>query len=79
MEIKLTHSEDHYEFKLANIQLSDIEDLVKRKVIEYDHKAKSTENKFGREFKLKTLSLEHMPLFLRNNFNKYSEWFDVEK
>ena len=79
MEIKLTHSEDHYEFKLANIQLSDIEDLVKRKVIEYDHKAKTTENKFGREFKLKTLSLEHMPLFLRNNFNKYSEWFDVEK
>ena len=49
MEIKLTHSEDHYEFKLANIKLSDIEDLVKRKVIEYDHKAKTTENKFGRE------------------------------
>mgnify|MGYP000642063629 CR=1 FL=1 len=30
MEIKLTNSEDHYEFKLAKIKLSDIEDLVKR-------------------------------------------------
>ena len=79
IEIKLTNSEDHYEFKLAKIELSDIEDLVKRKVIEYDHKAKTTESKFGKEFKLKTLPMEHMPLFLRKNVKKYLEWFDLEK
>ena len=75
MEIKLTNSEDHHEFKLAKIKLSYIEDLVKRKVIEYDHKAKTTDYKFGKEFKLKTLPMEYMPLFLRQNVNKYSEWF----
>lgn len=79
IEIKLTNSEDHYEFKLAKIKLSDIEDLVKRKVIEYDHKAKSSDYKFAKEFKLKTLSIDDMPLFLRQNVNKYSEWFDFEK
>ena len=79
MEIKLTNSEDHHEFKLAKIKLSDIEDLVKRKVIEYDHKAKTTDYKFGKEFKLKTLPMEYMPLFLRQNVNKYSEWFDFDK
>ena len=79
MEIKLTNSEDHYEFKLSKIKLSNIEDFVKRKVIEYDHKAKTTDYKFGKEFKLKTLPIEYMPLFLRKNVNKYSEWFDFEK
>ena len=79
MEIKLTNSEDHYEFKLAKIKLSYIEDLVKRKVIEYDHKAKTTDYKFGKEFKLKTLPMEYMPLFLRQNVNKYSKWFDFER
>ena len=79
MQIKLTNSEDHYEFKLEKIKLSYIEDLVKRKVIEYDHKAKTTDYKFGKEFKLKTLPMEYMPLFLRQNVNKYSEWFDFEK
>ena len=79
IEIKLTNSEDHYEFKLAKIKLSDIEDSVKRKVIEYDHKAKTTDYKFAKEFKLKTLSMNYMPSFLRQNVNKYSEWFDFEK
>ena len=79
IETKLTNSEDHYEFKLAKKELSDIEDLVKRKVIEYDHRAKTSDYKFGNEFKLKTVSIKGMPPFLRNNVNKYSEWFDFEK
>ena len=43
---KLTNSEDHQEFKEAGKKISDIEDLVKRKVILYDHKAKSSDFKF---------------------------------
>ena len=79
IQIKLTNSEDHFEYKLAGKQLSDIEDLVKRKVIIYDHKAKTADYKFSKEFELKTLSMEYMPLFLRKNLNKYNEWFDFEK
>ena len=79
IEIKLTHSEDHYEYKLARKNLPSIEDLIKRKVITYDHKAKSSDYKFSKEFKLKTLPIDEMPLFLRKNKDKYTQWFDLEK
>ena len=79
IEIKLLNQEHHDEYKLARGNLPSITDLVKRKAIIYDHKAKSTDYKFSKEFKLKTLSIEHMPLFLQKNVNKYSEWFDFEK
>tara|TARA_Y100000590_G_scaffold469582_1_gene658386 strand:- start:499 stop:1401 length:903 start_codon:yes stop_codon:yes gene_type:complete len=79
IEIKLQNSEHHDEYKLAKQNLPNVEDLIKRKVITYDHKAKTSDYKFANEFKLKTLSLDFMPLFLKNNVNKYSEWFDFEK
>lgn len=79
IEIKLLNQEHHDEYKLFKKNLPTPEDLVKRKIIVYDHKANSTENKYTKEFKLKTVSLNNMPLFLRNNTDKYKEWFDFEK
>jgi len=79
IKIKLLNQEHHDEYRLAKKNLPKIEDLVKRKSIIYDHKAKSEDYKFSKEFKLKTLSINHMPLFLKNNMNKYIEWFDFEK
>ena len=76
---KLTNSEDHQEFKDAGKNISDIEDLVKRKVILYDHKAKTSEFKFGKEFKLETISLESMPEYIKNNKDQFKEWIDVNK
>ena len=78
IEIKLQNSEHHDEYKYARKNLPKIEDLIKRKVITYDHKAKTSDYKFANEFKLKTLSMDYMPLFLKNSVNKYSEWFDFE-
>ena len=48
-------------------------------MIEYDHKAKSTGYKFGSEFKLKTLPIDQMPIFLKKNVDKYKDWFDFDK
>ena len=79
IEIKLFNQEHHDEYRLARKNLPKIEDLVKRKTIIYDHKAKSSDYKFSKEFKLKTLSMNQMPLFLKQNVNKYTEWFDFEK
>jgi len=78
IEKKLLNQEHHDEYKLAKEDLPKIEDLIKRKSIIYDHKAKSTDYKFSKEFKLKTLSIDKMPLFLIENIDKYSEWFDYE-
>jgi len=79
IEIKLQNSEHHDEYKLAKQDLPNIDDLIRRKVITYDHKAKTSDYKFSNEFRLKTLSMDYMPLFLSKNVNKYSEWFDFEK
>jgi len=76
IEIKLLNQEHHDEYKLAKKNLPNIAELVKRKSIIYDHKAKSKDYKFSKEFKLKTLSIDQMPLFLKENIDKYSEWFD---
>ena len=78
IEIKLLNQEHHDEYKLAKDNLPNIADLVKRKTIVYDHKAKSKDYKYSREFKLKTLSIDHMPQYLKQNVNKYSNWFDFE-
>ena len=78
IEIKLLNGEQHAEFKQSGKNLEYITDLVKRKSIDYDHKAKSKDYKYSNEFKLKTVSIDNMPLYLKKNINKYSEWFDLE-
>ena len=78
IEIKLLNGEQHAEFKQAKKNLEYITDLVKRKRIDYDHKAKSQDYKYSNEFKLKTVSIDNMPSYLKNNMNKYTKWFDFE-
>ena len=70
------NQEHHDEYKLAKENLPKVADLIKRKTIVYDHKAKSKDYKYSNEFKLKTISKDHMPSFLKENANKYSKWFD---
>ena len=77
IEIKLLNGEQHAEFKQSGKNLEYITDLVKRKSIDYDHKAKSKDYKYSNEFKLKTVSIDSMPLYLKKNIHKYSEWFDL--
>ena len=76
IETKLLNQEHHDEYRLAKENLSNIKDMINRKVINYDHKAKSTDYKFSKEFKLENISIDHMPLFLKQNKEKYNEWFD---
>jgi len=76
--IKLTNHEEHAEFKDSKQTLNDVRDMVKRKVINFDHQAKSTQYKYSKEFKLKTLSVSEMPSFIQKNLDKYSDWLDLE-
>ncbi len=79
IEIKLLNGEQYAEYKKANKNLQYITDLVKRKSVDYDHKAKTSSYKYNKEFKLKTIPIDSMPLYLRDNVKKYSEWFDFDK
>ena len=77
--IKLLNGEQHAEFEQSGKTLDDITDLVRRKRIDYDHKARSEDYKYSSDFELKTVSMDDMPSFLKQNFNTYSEWFDFKK
>ena len=79
LEVKFLNHEHHDEYKLAKDNLPKIEDLIRRKTINYDHKAKSSEYKYSKEFKLKTLPIDEMPIFLQQNTNKYNQWFDFDE
>ena len=79
IEVKLLNGEQHAEFKQTGKNLDYITDLVKRKKIDYDHKAKSNEYKYSNEFELKTVPIDSLPVFLKKNYEKYYKWFDFEK
>ena len=74
---KLTNSEDHQEFKDTKQSIQEIESLMKKKVINYDHKVKKNEFKFAKEFKLKTISLDNLPEYIKNNKDKFKDWIDL--
>jgi len=78
IEIKFLNSEIHGEFKSEKINLKKILGLMERKTIDYDHKANSADYKYANEFKLKTVSIDQMPAFLKMNQNKYYQWFDFD-
>jgi len=78
IETKLLNGEQHAEFKKTGRNLEYIEDLVKRKIIDYDHGADSKSYKYSKEFKLRSVSIDSLPPYLRQNVNKYSEWFDFK-
>ena len=73
---KFNNDEEHHQNKVAGIKLNDIEDYVKRKVIIYDHKAKSSAFKFKNEIKLITLDIKFMPEYIQKNILKYKDWLD---
>jgi beta-1,4-mannosyl-glycoprotein beta-1,4-N-acetylglucosaminyltransferase len=76
---KYLNDEMHSEFETRKVDLKDIEDLVNRKVINYNHKAKSNSNvekKQKNEFNLTKVNLEILPIYLQENITKYKKWFD---
>ena len=79
IQTKLLNGEQHAEFKKTGKNFEYIKGLVERKSIDYDHKARSEDYKYSKEFKLKTVPINTMPQFLKDNVGKYTEWFDLEQ
>ena len=71
-------AEHHDEYRASNKNPERIKDLIKRRMIDHDHLADSRENKYGKEFALKQLTLDKMPSYIRNNTDKYKKFLDLE-
>ena len=78
IEIKLQNSEHHDEYKLSKKNPEKIADLIKRRVIDHNHFVDSTENKYGKEFKLKQLSINDLPKYISQNIDKYRNFLDLD-
>ena len=71
-------AEHHDEYRASGKNAERIKDLINRKVIDHDHHAKTEDSKYKNEFKLKTISMNEMPLFLSENTSKYKDWIDFD-
>ncbi|MDC2969643.1 hypothetical protein OAY12_00470 [Candidatus Pelagibacter sp.] len=71
-------AEHHDEYRASNKNPERIRDLINRRMIDHDHLADSKENKYGKEFALKQLSLEKMPIYIKENQDKYKEYLDLD-
>ena len=71
-------AEHHDEYRASNKNPERIRDLINRRMIDHDHLADSRENKYGKEFALKQLTLDKMPLYIKDNTDKYKEFLDLD-
>ena len=67
----------HQEFEYSGLKLSDIKNMVKNKLVLYDHKKDQKNYKWEGTKKLKKISLSEMPTYLRENYKKYINWLDI--
>ena len=78
--IKHKNDEHHDEFDLTEINVRDIEDMLKNKYIVYDHSADKRDlskkwNKSNRVY-LTKINDNKLPNYLIDNKQKYDKWFD---
>lgn len=68
----------HNEFRMSGLTINDIRNKIKNRELFYNHfKDTTSKNKWESSHKLKKTDLSLLPKFLRENSNRYKEWFDA--
>ena len=70
-------AEHHDEYRASNKNPKRIKDLIDRRVIDHDHIADSKNSKYGNEFKLKVISMDELPEYIKMNWKKYEQFLDL--
>ena len=71
---KYLNDENHAEYELQNISLSDIESNVKRQIVPYNHKAKKDSVDRYKTTRLDKVNTNVLPQYLSNNLDKFDDW-----
>ena len=74
---KYLNDEMHSEFKLRNIGLVEIKNLMNKQVVGYNHFIDSTTSnmeKHSKEFPLKKTNLNVLPEYIAENKDQFNEW-----
>lgn len=70
-------AEHHDEYRASNKNPARIKNLIERRVIDHDHIADSKDAKYGNEFKLKVISMDELPEYIKMNWKKYEQFLDL--
>ena len=70
-------AEHHDEYRASNKNPARIKDLIERRVIDHDHIADSKNSKYGNEFRLKVISMDELPEYIKMNWKKYEQFLDL--
>ena len=73
---KLSNFLHHVDFEKSGLEVEDLERLMNEKKVMYKHKIDKKGYKWGEGEKLQTISLEEMPKYIIENFEKYRTWLD---
>ena len=77
IHLKELDAEHHDEYRASNKNPTRIKDLIDRRVIDHDHIADSKNSKYGNEFKLKVISMDELPEYIKMNWKKYEQFLDL--
>ena len=76
LQKKLLNFAHHHDFVESKLQLNDLEELIKKKIVMYDHKLSRKESKWSGKTTLKNIDIGFLPTYLSSNMLKYKEWLD---
>ena len=76
LERKYLNDENHAEYEALGHSISKIKNNLKNKTIDYDHSAKKDSTNRFNSTKLETIDISILPKFIKDNTEKYSDWFD---
>jgi len=75
LEKKYLNDENHAEYELKNNSYQKIKENIERKVVPYNYKVDKNSNQRFNETKLDSVNLNYLPKYIKNNVEKYKEWF----
>ena len=76
LEKKLLNFAHHYEFEQSGLKITDLKKLIKEKRVMYDHSVDQTGYKWSGKSILKTINIDQLPIYIKNNKKKFREWLD---
>ncbi len=74
LEKKYLNDENHAEYELRNNSHEKIKDNIVRQVIPYNYNAKKDSVNRFKETKLTKINIDELPIYIKQNINKYKEW-----
>jgi beta-1,4-mannosyl-glycoprotein beta-1,4-N-acetylglucosaminyltransferase len=77
IEKKFSNFLHHQDFEDSGLTLDDVKEMVENKKVLYDHSVDQKDYKWSGNTTLKKISLLEMPVYLSENYKKYTKWLEI--